>query len=169
MGGYLIIINKLEHLDWRSKFLQRTDAQNDDYFFSCLFSDNLLIFPGIHYQTNPLTLLLLLGDTTFWRTQNERGSRHHGYPCFFPNPAFHKSMDRSIPFRCAKDEHLRRHARVLDKERSPRGKKRAFPCVVLFRLGGRYYYLFLSFVFEMGPASGDPRRVSLIGNGLETR
>jgi hypothetical protein len=40
MGGCLVTINKLERLDWGSRLLRRTDAQND-YFFSCFLSDNL--------------------------------------------------------------------------------------------------------------------------------
>jgi len=92
-GGYLVTINKLERLDWGSQPHQRTDAQNDSFFLASFrttfdFDGD----PTTHESPLLLLLFLLLGDTTFWRTQNERSSRHHGYSCFPPDPSITQNM-----------------------------------------------------------------------------
>jgi hypothetical protein len=76
MDGWLLHhYHNLERLDWGSRPPERTDAQNRRLFFLASFRTTFDFDGDPNNKRIPLLLLLsllLLGDTTFWRTQKTK-------------------------------------------------------------------------------------------------
>jgi hypothetical protein len=162
MDGWLLHhYHNLERLDWGSRPPERTDAQNRRLFFLASFRTTFDFDGDPNNKRIPLLLLLsllLLGDTTFWRTQK---TKEAAADIIMTTPAFlqtwhsHTKHELSIFFSlCERRSILKvNDARVLDKEetKSSGGRKRAFQMYMLIpeEWVGRFFvtpFLFSSFV-----------------------